>query len=125
MKQELMDFAGLGILLWLFGYIGSLVLFFSPFVDMMGWILTVVFAPVTVLITWWWFRNREFPLSYYVRVGLAWTAIAIILDYLFIVQLFQATYYGPDVILYYVLTFVIPVAVGCYLAATRENKVAL
>lgn len=112
MIQQIKDTAGLGLLLWLIGYITSLVLFFSPFAGIMGWILIAVFTPVTVAVTWWWFRARDLSLSYYAGVGIAWTAIAIVLDYLFIVLLFQATYYGPDVFVYYAITFLIPVLIG-------------
>ena len=115
MKQWVKDTVGLGTGLWLFGYLASLVLFFSPFSGTMGWIITAVFTPVTIAITWWWFRARDLPLGYYAGVGVVWTVIAIVLDYLFIVQLFRADYYGPDVFVYYALTFLIPVGVGLYL----------
>jgi hypothetical protein len=124
MKQWIKDILGLGTVLWLFGYLVSLALFFSPFAGIMGWIITAVFTPVTIVITWWWFRARDLPLTYYTRVGLAWTVIAIIFDYLFIVSLFQATYYGPDVFVYYALTFLIPIGVGLYLARANREKVA-
>jgi hypothetical protein len=40
-----------------------------------------------------------------------------VLDYLFIVLLFQsATYYAADVFLYYILMFLIPVSGGTYLS---------
>ncbi len=115
MKQWIKDTIGLGTGLWLFGYLASLLLFFSPFADIMGWIITAVFTPVTIAIAWWWFRARDLPLTYYVMVGVAWTVIAIVLDYLFIVRLFQTTYYEIDVFVYYALTFLIPVGVGLYL----------
>jgi len=120
MIQQIKDTAGLGILLWLIGYITSLVLFFSPFAGVMGWILIAVFTPVTVAVTWWWFKGRDLPFAYYAEVGCTWTAIAIVLDYLFIVLLFQATYYGPDVFVYYALTFLIPVLIG--LANRRRSE---
>jgi hypothetical protein len=58
------------------------------------------------------------------KVEAAWMAIAVVLDYIFIVLLFQATYYGPDVFVYYALTFLIPVGVGLYLIRTRKKPVA-
>jgi len=124
MKNWIKDAVGLGMLLWLFGYVASLVLFFTPFVNNMGWIISVIFTPVTIVITWLWFRARDLPLLYFVKVGIVWTVIAIILDYLFIVQLFQATYYETDVFVYYALTFLIPVGVGLYLSWSREKPVA-
>jgi hypothetical protein len=124
MKQWIKDTAGLGVVLWLIGYLASLVLFFSPYAGIMGWILLAVFTPVTIAVTWWWFRQRErLPLQYYACVGVAWTLIAIVLDYLFIVLMFQATYYESDVFVYYAVTFLIPVGVGLYLNRARSEPV--
>ena len=122
MNEWFKDAVGLGIILWLLGYLTSIVLFFTPFVGIMGWIITVVFTPITIVITWWWFKDRDLPLPYFAGVGMAWTVIAVILDYLFIVQLFQADYYQLDVFLYYALTFLIPVGVGLYLIESRRQK---
>jgi hypothetical protein len=119
MKQWILDTVGLGTGLWLFGYLASLLLFFSPFADMMGWIITAVFTPVTIAITWWWFKERDLPITYFLEVGIVWTGIAMVLDYLFIVRLFQTPYYELDVFVYYALTFLIPAGVGMYLAWTR------
>jgi hypothetical protein len=122
MKQILTDTAGLGTFLWLLGYFASLLLYTTPLQPLMGWILLIVFTPVTVAVAFWWFRWRSLPLEYYVRVGLAWMAIAVVLDYLFIVLLFSATYYGADVFVYYALAFIIPVGTGAYL--NREKRPA-
>ena len=124
MHQVIKDTAGLGTGLWLIGYLASLVLFFTPYAGVMGWILLGIFTPITIAITWWWFREREtLPLQYYAGVGVAWVLIAVVLDYLFIVQLFQAAYYEPDVFVYYALTFLIPVGVGLYLQRVRNEPV--
>lgn len=45
--------------------------------------------------------------------------ITIVLDYLFIVLLFQATYYGIDVCVYYAVTLLIPVGIGLVLNRNR------
>jgi hypothetical protein len=125
MMQWIKDTAGLGTAFWLIGYLASLVLFFTPCAGIMGWILLAVFTPVTIVITWWWFNQRKsLPLRYYACVGIAWMLIAIVLDYLFIVLLFHATYYEPDVFVYYAVTFLIPPGVGLYLARTRETAVS-
>jgi hypothetical protein len=122
MQQWIKDTAGLGTGLWLIGYLASLVLFFTPYAGTMGWILLVIFTPVTIAVTWWWFRQRKgLSLQYYAKVGIAWVLIAIVFDYLFIVQLFQATYYEADVFVYYALTFLIPVGVGLYLIQNQNN----
>jgi hypothetical protein len=122
MKQWIKDTAGLGTGLWLIGYLASLALFFTPLAGIMGWVLIGIFTPVTIAIAWWWFRQREpLPLQYYAGVGIAWVLVAVVFDYLFIVLLFQATYYGADVFVYYALTFLIPVGVGLYLNRKREE----
>jgi hypothetical protein len=122
MKEWIKDTAGIGTGLWLIGYLASLVLFFSPYAGIMGWILLVMLTPVTIAVTWRWFRKRKgLSLEYYAKVGIAWVLIAIVFDYLFIVQLFQANYYGPDVFVYYALTFLIPVGVGFYLRQSQNN----
>jgi hypothetical protein len=121
MKDWIKDTVGLGTLLWLFGYVASLVLFFTPFANSMGWIISAIFTPVTIVMTWLWFGSRDLPLLYFVKVGIVWTLIAIVLDYLFIVRLFQAAYYEMDVFVYYALTFLIPVGVGLYLNWSREE----
>ncbi|MDD1707953.1 MAG: hypothetical protein LUQ33_02115 [Methanoregulaceae archaeon] len=125
MMQWIKDTAGLGTALWLMGYLASLVLFFTPYAGIMGWILLAVFTPVTIVITWWWFNTRKsLSLRYYAGVGIAWMLIAIVLDYLFIVLLFNATYYDPDVFVYYAVTFLIPPGFGLYLTRTRNTAVS-
>jgi hypothetical protein len=126
MQQVLRDTAGLGTFFWLIGYLAGIVLFLTPFRERMGWILFGIFTPVTIAVTWWWFRNRKpRALRSYAGVGLAWALIAIILDYLFIVLLFgPAAYYQTHVILYYGFMVLIPVIVGMYLnrsGAAREK----
>jgi hypothetical protein len=124
MKHLMKDTAGLGTSLWLMGYLASLVLFFSPYAGVMGWILIAFFTPVTIAIVWWWFRKRgHLPLQYYAGAGVAWVLIAVVLDYLFIVLLFQANFYGIDVFVYYTVTFLIPVGVGWYLNRNRHEPV--
>lgn len=126
MKQWIKDTAGPGTGLWLIGYLASLVLFFTPYAGIMGWILFVIFTPVTFAIAWWWFRRRDpLPLRYYAAVGVAWVLIAVVLDYLFIVLLFGGTYYGTDVFLYYTMTFLIPIITGLYLARVRNKPVSV
>jgi hypothetical protein len=116
MQQQLNDTFGLGTLLWLIGYLASMVLYFSPLSYALGWVILVIFTPFTIWVTWWWFKGRTLPLRYYAEVGLSWAAIAIVLDYLFIVLLFHSPgYYQPDVFVYYALMVLIPVGVGVYL----------
>ena len=117
MQQILKDTAGPGTLFWLIGYLAGMVLFFTPFKESMGWIILVTFTPVTIVMSWWWFKSRErLSLQYYAGVGIAWALIAVVLDYLFIVLLFSSTaYYSLHIYLYYIIMFLIPVGVGMYL----------
>jgi hypothetical protein len=116
MHPALKDTAGPGTLFWLIGYLAGIALFFTPFKNSMGWIIMVFFTPFTILVTWWWFRGRDLPLLYFAGVGVAWTVIAVVLDFLFIVTLFHSPqYYASDVFLYYALMVLIPVGVGVYL----------
>ncbi|MFA5268510.1 MAG: hypothetical protein WC379_11115 [Methanoregula sp.] len=117
MQQTIKDTAGLGIFFWLVGYLAGMVLFFTPFKDNMGWIIMAIFTPFTILVTWWWFRQRGYlSWEYYAGVGIAWALIAVVLDYLFIVTLLSSpAYYSLHIYLYYVLMFLIPVGVGMYL----------
>jgi len=48
MKVGIRDTVGLGTGLWLFGYLASLVLFYSPFSAVMGWIITAALTAVFV-----------------------------------------------------------------------------
>jgi hypothetical protein len=71
---------------------------------------------VGVLIALWVLLTRvdlESMRSYAV-LSIVWTCIAVAFDYLFIVQAFKPSdgYYKPDVYLYYVLTLLLPLAVG-------------
>lgn len=52
MDQWVKDMVGLGVFLWIPGYIASILLFFSPYALLTGWIITPVFTPVAVAITW-------------------------------------------------------------------------
>jgi len=112
-KQIIINNVFWGFILWLSGYILGIVLF--PFVpkDQIGFYI----LPLGTALTLWVLLkkiNRDMFLCYF-SVSVFWTMIAIILDYLFIVKLFTSTdYYKPDVYLYYLLTFLLPILVGLY-----------
>ena len=81
--------------------------------SILGLILFVLLTPLTAYIAYLRFRKREETLAYYFAVALVWTALAMILDYFFIVKAFNAQgYYKADVFVYYLTTFIIPLAVG-------------
>jgi len=107
------DTLGLGLLLWFIGWSASLVLFFYVPAGLLGWVLFVIFTPLTIAITMVRFRKRALTFSYYLAVALVWTFIAILFDYLFIVRLFGASgYYHASVVVYYTETFLIPLLAG-------------
>jgi len=58
--------------------------------------------------------------SYYVMIAIVWALIATVFDYFFIVKAFNPEdgYYKPDVYLYYLLTFMMPLIVGLW----KKNK---
>ena len=103
---------GWGILLWLVGYVLGIVLFFIVPPLMIGWVI----MPIGVLLTLWVllkkFQQRTF--NYYLLFAVAWTLIAIVFDYFFLVKLFKPAdgYYKLDVYIYYLLTFTLPLIVG-------------
>lgn len=116
-KGALVDTLGLGFGLWLLGYIAGIALFFTPFKDTLGWVIFAFFTPMTILVAYLRFRDRTRSLMYFVMVGVAWTAIAVVLDYLFIVLLFNSQgYYKLDVFVYYAAMLLIPVGIGSALA---------
>jgi len=106
------DAIGWGLALWLIGYILGLVAFALVPTALIGWVVT----PFGTLITLWvlLFRIPAGSMRAYAVLSLAWTVIAVALDYAFIVKLFNPPdgYYKFDVYVYYALTFSLPLAVG-------------
>lgn len=111
-KQLLKDALGWGFILWLIGYALGIVLFpFVP-VSIFGWFI----MPVGALLTLWVLikKVKSESFKYYLLLAFAWTSIAVVFDYFFLVQVFKPAdgYYKPDVYLYYALTFIMPVIIG-------------
>ncbi|HEX8994228.1 MAG TPA: hypothetical protein VF803_03185 [Candidatus Paceibacterota bacterium] len=114
------DAFGWGIGLWLIGYILGFVLFAFVPVSLIGWVITPIGIAITLLVL---LKNiRHDSLRAYILIACAWTGIAILLDYIFLVQMLKPAdgYYKLDVYLYYIVTFVLPVAIGWY--KTRRAK---
>src|SRR5271157_5127949 len=78
----------------------------------MGWVI----MPIGILITVWVLlkKVKGDTFQFYLILAIAWTVIAIVFDYLFIVKALNPAggYYKLDVYLYYALTFIIPLAIG-------------
>ncbi len=111
-NQLVKDTLGWGFLLWLIGYVLGIILFVVVPPAMIGWIIT----PIGIGITLWVLlkKIKSTSLSYYLIVGIAWTYMAIILDYFLLVKVFKPAdgYYKLDVYIYYALTFLLPLIVG-------------
>jgi len=102
-----------GFMLWLFGYILGIIFFAFVPKDMIGWFV----SPLGIIFMLWVLlkkiKREEFMC--YFGLGLIWVAMAVVLDYVFLVKLFKsADYYKLDVYLYYTLTFILPIAVGWF-----------
>ena len=101
-----------GALLWLFGYLLSFALFFVVPMAFLGWIITPFGLALTI-----WVAFREVcgaSLGHYMVVGVIWTVLAVVLDYLLLVKLLKPAdgYYKLDVYLYYISTFAVPFLAG-------------
>lgn len=111
-KQFLKDAFGWGFILWLIGYILGFVFFAVVPPGMIGWVI----MPIGIVIALWilFKRVKGDSFQYYLYLAVAWALIAIIFDYVFLVQLLKPAdgYYKLDVYLYYVLTFILPVFIG-------------
>lgn len=102
-----------GFLIWLFGYVLGIVFYAFVPKETLGWYV----LPLGVIVTLWvLFRKiKRESFACYIGLGVIWMIMAIVLDYIFLVKLFRSTdYYKPDVYLYYILTFTLPVTVGWY-----------
>lgn len=112
MKKRLMDLFGWGLILWVIGYLLGIIFFMILPRPLIGWAI----MPIATVITVWILFNKikSNSIGYYVLIGMVWAAIAVGLDYIFIVKLLNPPdgYYKLDVHLYYLLTLTLPVTVG-------------
>lgn len=111
-KQFLKDAVGWGVTLWIIGYLLGIILFAVVSQSLIGWVI----MPIGILITLWVLlkKVKANSFQYYLFLAIAWTLIAIVFDYLFLVKVFKPAdgYYNLDVYLYYALTFILPILVG-------------
>jgi hypothetical protein len=114
MKKLLFDSVGWGFILWVIGYILGFVFFFFLPTSLIGWVI----MPIALIITFWVLFKKVSSQSFthYLIVAVIWTIIAVIFDYLFIVQALKPAdgYYKLDVYLYYTLTFISPLIVALW-----------
>ncbi len=107
-RQLIKDTLGWGFLLWLIGYALGIILFILVPPSAIGWIITPIGTAITL---WVLFRKiKSKSMRYYLLLAAAWTAIAVVCDYFFLVKTFNPAdgYYKFDVYLYYALTFFLP-----------------
>lgn len=114
-KQLLQNTLGWGFALWLIGYLLGFIFFFILPPALLGWVI----MPIGTAITLWVLikQTKINSLQSALHLSISWTAIAIIFDYLFIVQLLKPVdgYYKPDVFVYYLLTFALPLLAAWWL----------
>jgi hypothetical protein len=119
-RHLLKDTLGWGFVLWFIGYVLGILLFAVLPISVLGWII----MPIGVAITLWVLLKRvnNDSLQYYAIIAMAWTSIAIISDYIFLVKAFKPAdgYYKVDVYIYYALTFVLPLLVGWRKTSVRK-----
>ncbi|MCX6722918.1 MAG: hypothetical protein NT094_02495, partial [Candidatus Staskawiczbacteria bacterium] len=89
--------------------------------NMIGWAIT----PIGMIIILWvlFIKIKREKFTNYISLGVVWAIMAIFLDYVFIIKLFNSTnYYKLDVYIYYILIFLLPILVGYY-KIYLKNKV--
>lgn len=101
-----------GFILWLVGYVLGFIFFTFVPANYIGWLIT----PIGIIITLWvlFKKIKRDKFGCYIGLGVIWTIMAIILDYLLLVKLLNPVdgYYKLDVYLYYILTLILPIIVG-------------
>lgn len=110
-----------GLMLWFFGYVLGLIFFAIVPQEQIGFYV----LPFGVIATLWVLTKKivREQLGCYFGLGLIWLLIAVVLDYLFIIKLFNSSaYYKADVYLYYFLIFALPLAVGCYRFCGKKTR---
>ena len=122
-KQFFIDTLGWGFLLWLFGYVLGIMLFFMVDKSVIGYVLT----PIGTIATLWVLMRKIKSVSfqYYFAIAIIWTILAVALDYFLIVKTFKPEdgYYKSDIYLYYALTFALPLLVGFLKKSNAEGNV--
>ncbi len=107
-KQLTKDALLWGLILWLIGYLLGIILFFIVPKSMIGLLIT----PIGIVISLWVLRRKikADSYGYYLHLAAVWTLLAIVLDYIFNVKMFDigSSYYQADVYLYYTVTFLLP-----------------
>ena len=111
-KQFYKNTFGWGFILWLFGYILGMFLFFIVPVSMIGFVI----SPFAIFVTLWVLvkKIKSNSLHHYITIAIVWLIIAVVFDYIFLVKAFNPKdgYYKLDVYFYYTFTLISPIVVG-------------
>jgi len=84
---------------------------------MIGWVIAPIGTVITLLVLFKKINSKDF--GYYLKLGISWLILAVLLDYLFIVKILNPVgYYKPAVYFYYGLTLMLPILVW----KIKENK---
>lgn len=102
---------GWGFLLWLIGYLLGFVFFAFVPAALIGWYVMPFGIVITCVVLWKWIRLDSMRDT--ILLGIGWSGIAAVCDYLFLVTLLNPPdgYYKLDVYLYYLLTLLLPLIV--------------
>ena len=102
-----------GFALWVFGYVLGFLFFALVPKELIGWYITPFGIAFTLWVLLKKIKREEFMC--YIGLGILWTVLAVILDYVFIVKMLNsANYYKLDVYFYYASTLILPIIVGWY-----------
>ncbi len=80
--------------------------------------------PFGIALTLWilFKKIKEKDLEYYLSIAIVWLVVAVTFDYVFLVKLLHPVdYYKLDVIIYYGLTFLLPLAVW-FVKSSKTSK---
>lgn len=121
MSRTTKEAVGWGFTLWLIGYVLGIALFAVIRPPMIGWVIMPIGAAITLWVLLRKVHSTE--RTHFLILGMTWTAIAVLLDYVFIVKAFHPAdgYYRLDVYVYYLLTFLLPIAVGWWKDLGRHH----
>jgi hypothetical protein len=112
-KKNFLNTLMWGLILWLFGYVLGFVFFAFVPVDMIGWYI----MPLGTIVTLWVLvkKIKRPELMCYIGLGVIWTVMAVVLDYIFVIKVLSPEgYYKPSVYVYYILTLLFPIIVGYF-----------
>lgn len=111
-----------GFVLWLIGWVLGIVLFMLVPPAYIGWIITPIGIAITLWVLYKKIDSKKF--NYYLKLGVVWVAMAVILDYLFLVKLFapEDGYYKLDVYFYYFFTLALPLLVGWMKTSNKKSE---